>query len=187
MKKSIKILLGLGLIVVLFLINSGYFRGKGYIPLVKMEDATIEIGTTTVQEVLDKGYTLEYSKAFEPVKTVPGKKYTSILFSFSKDGKNYGTFSIVNNSGEEKRTEECTIRSMRYYYTNPEVYYDGVSIDELVPKGLSLDQIKEKLGEPEKEDDSKLKYESKGGLCTIEYEFKDDKTLKTVTVEKKSK
>ncbi|WP_315116035.1 hypothetical protein [uncultured Clostridium sp.] len=73
--------------------------------------------------------------------------------------------------GEEKRTEHCTIRSIRYYYTNPEVYYDGVSIDELAPKGLSLDQIKEKLGEPESEDDSRLKYESKGGLMSLKIKY----------------
>lgn len=182
MNKIIKAMLAIFLIGGISFISTSCLGEKSPAPIVEMEGVKIEVGKTTVKEVLDKGFIIEESKIFEPVKTVPGKKFTSIIASFQKDGIDYGSFSVANTSSVEKNVEDCIITSITYFYSN-KFYYENASINGMVPKGMNLKQIVEKLGEPTHKYDDRLNYRSKDGRYDTRYEFDKKGILSKSSVE----
>ena len=56
---------------------------------VTADGLTIISGETTLKEVLDQGYTYEFSKAFSPITEIEGKKFVSICIVIKKDDKDF--------------------------------------------------------------------------------------------------
>lgn len=182
MKNIVKKIIPICIIGVVCLIGFPALKSDKDIPLAEMEGIKIEVGKTTVKEVLDKGFTIRDSQIYEPVKSVPGNKYTSTIASFEKDGKGYGSFSVANTSPVEKNIEDCLITSITYFYSN-DSYYQDASVKEIVPKGLTLEQVKEKLGTPDGEYGDKIVYRSESKKYTSTFGFDKDGKLTESGVE----
>ncbi|MBW6410592.1 hypothetical protein [Clostridium weizhouense] len=182
MKNIIKKIIPICIIGVVCLIGFPALKGDKDIPLAEMEGIKIEVGKTTVKEVLDKGFTIKDSEIYEPVKSIPGNKYTLSIASFEKDGKEYGSFSVANTSAVEKNIEDCLITSITYYYTH-DSYYQDASVKGIVPKDLTLEQLKEKLGTPDDEYDDEIVYRSESKKYTSRFGFDKDGKLTKSKVE----
>lgn len=137
---------------------------------------TITPGKTTLKEVLDEGYTFEFSKAFQPITEIEGKKFISVAIRIQKDGKDFASVGLMNRSASKKSLEECTISDVWFYTHNDDKNSSGHKFSEITVNGenvigLTKDEIKSKFDKEAKEYSDEIKFNYSG----YSYEFKFDK------------
>lgn len=142
---------------------------------VTADGLTIISGETTLKEVLDQGYTYEFSKAFSPITEIEGKKFVSVCIVIKKDDKDFASVALINKSSSKKTLKECTISDIWFYAYTDDTHeskhnFSEIKINDENVIGLTKDQLTSKFDVEPKEYSDKIKFSYSG----YAYEFKFD-------------
>lgn len=165
--------------------------------VIKIGDKEIRTGETTVQELADAGYDFSdlsgrervygddfssewvYTQVYDLTSETEAKTvYPSI--TVVKDGQQAALITICNESKDNAPLSDCKITSVTVYEYCWEV--EKVSVEEISFEDLSSDALTEIFGEPKKISDNKDKYTWERGLYTLELEYQDDGTVRSIGV-----
>jgi hypothetical protein len=174
MKSLFKRLLSAAIAIGLCFVAFQFFNAKDdkERPIVEFNGTQVEVGKSTVKDILSKGYTIKGIAGGELLKSVPGKKYTSLIGTFEKEGISYGNISVANNSSVEQNLEDCTITQIIFLYTDSNSYFKDATINNINAKEMTQEQLKAKVTEHfNRESDNNLYYRS--GHFDWNYEFKN--------------
>lgn len=188
MKNKIMKILGFILVVIIVgASKAARHTNKGEAATIDMNGTKVTINETKVDDVLNAGYGLTNSGIYEVPKTVDKKTYTDDVAAFSKDEMNYANVAVANVSGSSEKIESCKIIEMTFDYDDAFIIgkkvttYKDALINGFNPKGMTKDEIKEKISkEVKEEDDKKLIYED--GDYYSRYYFNENGELTSVSV-----
>lgn len=152
---------------------------------VKLDGAEIKPGQMTVQALADLGYEFSDSSGRELVIDENGGSamvYANVydltyeaeamtLYSsvdLLKDGERVASLSIVNDTESEIPLSDCTIVTVNVYTKDTD--YEKVSIEGVPFSDLSADSLKDALGEPKTNTESKTEWKRGDYGLQVEYE-----------------
>lgn len=159
-------------------------KGEPY--AVKLDDVEIKPGQMTVQELADLGFEFSDSSGRELVMDENGNSSMVYAYVYDltyeaeamtiystvvllKDGERVASLSVVNDTESEIPLSDCKIVTVNVY-TN-DLDYEKVSIEGVAFSDLSADSLKDKLGEPQTDTDSKTEW--RRGDYTLQLNYED--------------
>lgn len=80
------------------------------------DDLTMTSGKTTLQEILDKGYTYNFVKEYKPVKELDSLTYLPLCITIYKDEEVFATVGLINKTKSKQPLEKCEIADIKILY-----------------------------------------------------------------------
>ncbi|MHC1682870.1 MAG: hypothetical protein AB6733_07975 [Clostridiaceae bacterium] len=147
---------------------------------IKADGLNIEPGKSKLQDILDQGYTYQWSQLYKPTDKIDGKTFITTAIEIMKDGQRYASVGLINKSSTSSKVEDCIVGDTRIYaaYEGQHKYSELIVNGENIV-GLTLDDIKSKMKEkPNTEDEKRVLYYFDKN--SYEVEFDDQKIVKTI-------
>lgn len=175
----------IALCILLGSVLTGCTIGGGEPYVMTVDGTQIIPGTTTVQNLADVGYELSDFTGQTWVTGEDGNKYLAYVYVYDltadaeamtvyssivllKDGEEIAMLSIVNDKQSEIPIAECKIESVTVH--NDDLGYETASVEGVAFTDMSAETLKEALGKPDTDTDSKTEWERGDYSLTIEYE-----------------
>lgn len=164
---------------------TGCTIGGGEPYVMTVDGMQITPGTTTVQELADAGYDLSDFTGKVLVTDEDGSQHWVYGYVYDltadaeamtvypaiilvKDGEQIGTLSIVNDKQSEIPIAECKIEGVIVH--DDDLGHETASVEGVAFADMSAETLKEALGKPDTDTDSKTEWERGDYSFTIEYE-----------------
>ena len=181
MKKIIGILLSMIMVISLISCSSG--KSESGKLATKADDLSIEPGKTKLQDLIDNGFTYEWSDTTKPLEQIDGKKFISLSIHIMKEKEQYATVGLINTTSGKLKLEQCIVGdTLIYSHYQGKHQFSEITIKGENFVGLKLEDIKAKFTDKiTHEDEKDIVFND--GKNAFDFQFDDQKVLESVTLD----
>ena len=141
--------------MLLVVLSTGCGAEKGTPPEVLLDGTSVVVGESVPLDLTEEGFELNDLGAM--IFELPGRSWTSSVF-LEKDGKNYCSLTLVNESKESKNVFSCVIEELGFFSLDEGGADLNISINGVNPIGMSEEELQAAYPDLEMDDDESAEW-----------------------------